>query len=139
MGGREHLTRDKQTAGIRTFLYCRRSGLHSPGSLETRPLRKGGECREDCSYGRGVAIRNISVLMLGNVTVSHETGVTCAKDGGSKKRIVVKQGGPESEDEDDVLPEKGDSDDDRSSAGSAEDSDEIGSDGGYESYGLADL
>jgi len=48
-------------------------------------------------------------------------------------------GGDESEDEDNVPPEKGDSDDDRSSAGSAEDSDEIGSDSGYESYGLADL
>jgi len=92
MGGREHLTRDKQTAGIHTFLYCQRSGLHGPSSLETKPLREGGGCREDCSYGRGVAIQSISVLMLGNVTISHETGVTCVKDGGAQKRNCCETG-----------------------------------------------
>lgn len=59
--------------------------------------------------------------------------------GGPETRDGDSADGDESEDEGYMPPETGDSDDDCESTDSAEDSDEFGSDGSDESYGLADL
>lgn len=82
-----------------------------------------------------------------------ETESTDGSRGAGAEEIRLDEGGrDEDSDEDYVPPEMGNSDDDDSTVyisedsddddeleESAVDSDEIGSDGGYESYGLADL
>jgi len=84
-------------------------------------------------------------------TSSGGTGPKPPNQSGSANAGGARSDGDESGDEDYVPPEMDDSDDDYSTvcdedsgddsgmADSVEDSDEMGSDGGYESYGLADL
>jgi len=50
--------------------------------------REREECREcggEFLCSRGVVVRNISVPTLSNIIISHETRVTCVKDGETKK------------------------------------------------------